>query len=114
MKDIKILAEKITIGYVIFDRTCSPKMNEIQIIYVDKEFRRIGVGNLLMKLACKQADELKLELCLWVVPAMTTKSNDELEEIFQRLKKWYRRFGFVENNPADKTCNFMVRRYHGG
>lgn len=69
-------------------------------IHVDPEYRDKGYGSRLLELALEKAR----------FPVYLLAST-ELGGDFDRLTKWYKRFGFVKNRGRDVGYNYNMVRW---
>jgi GNAT superfamily N-acetyltransferase len=71
---------------------------ELSRIFVDPDYRKMGIGTELVKLSQKVARELNARLTLLPASPLAAEVRDKKAES-RRLRKWYIRLGFVNCLP---------------
>lgn len=80
------------------------KDNKLQLdaIIVPKGMRKQGLGSKIMKQVVKYSEEVKK-------PIFLSPDTSYGGSSFERLVKFYKRFGFVKNNDKHLDSHYMVR-----
>lgn len=95
-------------GLTHFNLFTNKKDLILDMIVVPKDKRKQGIGSKVLKEICDYADRNDLRILL------TTNTKDDVHGTTSsdRLKKFYKRFGFVENKGRNKdftTSHNMIR-----
>lgn len=92
-REFVALSEGMEAGLLIFEHFPSSSLGFVYEIFVLKEFRGLGIGNLLLS----QAEDVAIESACKVL-RLTARSLDQEFIKDDDLKSWYCRKGFIRNS----------------
>jgi GNAT superfamily N-acetyltransferase len=80
---------------------------KLNMISIDKKFQKQGIGSEVLEDLCKFADDNKKTLIL----TTGTKDDNFGTTSMERLKKFYKRFDFIENKGRNKDFSISGNMY---
>ncbi len=105
MNDLKALVTTYTLLYNLQLQITNSFYIHLERIYIPVEFRKKGIGSEILTQLYKIADKEKKIIVL------SAERIDNTTTSVRRLKRFYKRFGFIENYGKHKNWDFKYNMY---